>query len=439
MHNGVSDPASRLTDAPPQVFDFTPAQAGIAAVWSPGQVSHWVFLEIHPEPGGRPRIHLQNPKMLPHHRVQPSIEYLDGFVSGYLLHPNYFHRYADRLSSAPLTCLVQVGDFADPVLPSAGFCAADPRVTLIPDLTFWHGRGYYDVREDVRKLAIPWRDRIPVAFWRGSTTGPSPICYETFRMLPRFRLCALSLANHGARHFLDARFSNVVQNNIDEDGGRLRELAQSLGMLALRVPQAEFARYRYQIDIDGNTNSWGLLAKLALGSCILKVESSCRQWYYGDLRPWEHYIPIRADLSDLEDKVLWCRDHDDDARNIAEAGKRFADLRVFGTEMARAAALLLEAALPLSTHPPDTFASHPTMAPGLRIERAGDGYVILQPSRGTVHRLNPSAAVLLELCDGSNSEAELPGLVQLAFGLAQPPVESVAACLDNLKNEGLIR
>jgi len=439
MQTGVPDPDPRLTDGPPEVFDFTPEQARIAADWSPGQVSHWVFLEIHPEPGGRPRIHLQYPKMLPHHRVQPSIEYLDGFVSGYLLHPNYFHRYADRLSSAPLTCLVQVGDFADSVLPSAGFCAEDPRVTLIPDLTFWHDRGYYDVREEVRKLAIPWRDRIPVAFWRGSTTGPPPICYETFRMLPRFRLCALSLANQGARHFLDARLSAVVQNNIDEDGDRLRELAQSLGMLAPRVPQAEFARYRYQVDIDGNTNSWGLLAKLAMGSCILKVQSRCRQWYYGDLRPWEHYIPIRADLSDLEDKVLWCREHDDDARHIAEAGKRFADGLVFGTEMARAAALLLEAALPLSTRPPDSVASHPSMVSGLRIELVDDGYVVLEPGRGKVHHLNSSAAVLLELCDGSNPEAELPALLQLAHGLPQPPVESVAACLDNLKKEGLIR
>ncbi len=375
--------------------------------------------------------------MLSHHRVQPSIEYLDAFVSEYLLHPNYFHRFADRLSSVPLTCLVQVGDSADAVIPSAGFCARDPRVTLIPDLTFWHERGYYDVREEVRKLTIPWRDRLPVAFWRGSTTGPSPICYETIRMLPRFRLCALSLADQGSRHFLDARFSAIVQNNIDEDPDRLRELFESLGILAPRIPQAEFARYRYLVDIDGNTNSWGLLAKLAMGSCILKVQSTYRQWYYGDLRPWEHYLPIRADLSDLEDKVLWCREHDDDARQIAEAGKRFAGQLVFGTEMARAAVLLLESAMP--TRPPDPVASHPSMVPGLRIELADDGYVIQQPDCGKVHHLNSSASVLLELCDGSNRKAELPKLVQLAFGLPEPPIEPVAACLDSLKKEGLIR
>lgn len=180
-----------------------------------------------------------------------------------------------------------------------------------------------------------------------------------------------------------------------------------------------------------------MLAKLAIGSCILKVQSKCKQWYYRDLRPWEHYIPIRADLSDLEDKVLWCREHDDDSRQIAEAGKRFANGIVFGTEMARAADILFEAALP-AAQPPYSVASRPLIAPGLRIERVAGGYVVLQPDRGKVHRLNASAALLLELCDGNNPEAELSRLVQLAFGLPEPPVESVAACLDNLKKEGLI-
>lgn len=426
----------QLTYAPPRLFEFTPDQEAMAA--GRGDLVHWVFLEIHPEPGGRPRISVHDLKELPHHRVTPSIQYLDAFVSGYILHPNYFHRYADRLSSAPLTCLVQVGDFADAVLPSAGFCAHDPRVTLIPDLTFWHDRGYYEVREDVRKMAIPWHDRTPVAFWRGSTTGPFCVTYETFNMLPRVRLCQLSLAHQGSEQILDARLSTIVQN-IDQDASRVQQLAESLGMLAPRISQPEFARYRYQIDIDGNTNSWGLFAKLTMGSCILKVESPYRQWYYSDLRPWEHYIPIRADLADLEDKILWCRAHDNDARQIGEAGKRFADARVFGTEMVCAAEVLFDIALPFSIPRRDADASYPAMAPGLEVDLVDDTCVVQQRDCGKVHHLNASAAVVLELCNGDNAEGELPKLVQLAYGLPEPPVEPVAACVDALKKEGLIR
>ena len=55
------------------------------------------------------------------------------------------------------------------------------------------------------------------------------------------------------------------------------------------VPEIAFPAYKFQIDIDGNTNSWpGLFQKLLTGSAILKVASpyGYRQWYYDRLRPW---------------------------------------------------------------------------------------------------------------------------------------------------------
>lgn len=98
----------------------------MTAGWSPGSVAHWVFLEIHAEPGGRPRIHVQDPQKLPHHRVTPSIEYLDGLVSRFLLHPDYFHRYAERLSSAPFSCLVRLGIWPAPYSPAPASALKTP-------------------------------------------------------------------------------------------------------------------------------------------------------------------------------------------------------------------------------------------------------------------------------------------------------------------------
>ncbi|MDE3046684.1 MAG: hypothetical protein KGJ02_08625 [Verrucomicrobiota bacterium] len=37
------------------------------------------------------------------------------------------------------------------------------------------------------------------------------------------------------------------------------------------------------------------------------------------------YPPYSLDLSDLKDKLLWLRTHDDEARQIAEAGRLFAE------------------------------------------------------------------------------------------------------------------
>jgi hypothetical protein len=58
------------------------------------------------------------------------------------------------------------------------------------------------------------------------------------------------------------------------------------------------------IDIDGNANSWdGLFWKLLSNSVVLKVESNNSQWYYSQLKPWHHFVPVKADLSDLVEKV----------------------------------------------------------------------------------------------------------------------------------------
>jgi hypothetical protein len=240
----------------------------------------------------------------------------------------------------------------------------------------------------------------------------------------------MSLANVTGRPWLDARLVAIPLDNIDGDRDLVCELAHSLGMLAPRVRQSEFARYRYLVDIDGNTNSWGFLAKLLMGSCILKVESPFRQWYYDRLRPWEHYIPIRGDLSDLEERVQWCREHDEEARQIGATGKRFADGLVLGTEMAHAATVLLDAAYRMGRY----FQT----APGLQIESDEDGVLVREENGGKIHRLNPSAALLLELCNGQNRESDLANLVQVAFGLPEPPAAEVRACLEVMKSEKLI-
>ena len=32
------------------------------------------------------------------------------------------------------------------------------------------------------------------------------------------------------------------------------------------------------------------------------------------LQPWVHYIPVKADLSDLVERIHWARDNDDKAK-----------------------------------------------------------------------------------------------------------------------------
>jgi len=88
---------------------------------------------------------------------------------------------------------------------------------------------------------------------------------------------------------------------------------------------------------------------------------------------------------------------------------------------------------------PNRIRQYPQSTAGLDVNSVADGYVVYHPERDRVHYLNPTAALILELCNGQVAETELPKLLQSAFKLSAPPTDEVKACLENFRSEDLIR
>jgi len=80
----------------------------------------------------------------------------------------------------------------------------------------------------------------------------------------------------------------------------------------------------------------------------------------------------------------------------------------------------------------------PKAADGLERNEVEDGLIVYQESTDRVHHLNPTAAVILELCDGSRSTEEIAAAVGETFGLPDPPEQETEACIEDLAREGLI-
>jgi hypothetical protein len=94
------------------------------------------------------------------------------------------------------------------------------------------------------------------------------------------------------------------------------------------VPIYEQSAYKYLLYIDGHCAACRYAFMMRLGSVILKVESrgvADRMWYFPLLRPWVDHVPVAPDLSDLSEKILWCRSHDTECRAIAENAKALYD------------------------------------------------------------------------------------------------------------------
>lgn len=82
--------------------------------------------------------------------------------------------------------------------------------------------------------------------------------------------------------------------------------------------------------------------------------------------------------------------------------------------------------------------NHPTRPAGLEPVPTEDGYIIYEQANDRIHYLNPVAALIFELCSGSNSPSEIAQLVRETFGLTDLPVSEVDEALNKMKSEGLL-
>jgi hypothetical protein len=216
------------------------------------------------------------------------------------------------------------------LVPGLAFSDWRPDRPLIPDPVFFAHSGYRKTAQHYLADDIAWGHRRKVAFWRGSTTGMGYQPGE-WRALDRVRLCAIAADRPD---LFDIGLAGLVQVSEADTV----EIATS-GLVRNFVPETEFHRYAYQVDIDGNSNSWpGLFQKLLTGSPVLKVSSrrGFRQWYYDRLVPWENFVPVETDMADLIEKVEWLKGHDAEAQRIGAAGRTLAMDMTLRTERERA-------------------------------------------------------------------------------------------------------
>lgn len=72
----------------------------------------------------------------------------------------------------------------------------------------------------------------------------------------------------------------------------------------------------------------------------------------------------------------------------------------------------------------------------LEVTHVPDGYVIYDEHKGVVHYLNPTAALIFEVCDGSKTVAEIGELVRDAYDLDHDP--SLDEFFVSLETSGLV-
>ena len=193
---------------------------------------------------------------------------------------------------------------------------------LIPDLFSMQEAGNHTKPECIETqeaFAESWQNRPLKMFWRGSTTGQGRITnLNQLDAIPRLTIC---------RQFNNHEGINLKLSKINCPAAVRREAEKSLkaqGVWGEFVDESIFSNVKYYPDIPGNALAWGTIRKYIRGCLIFKPESKRELYYYRLIKPWVHYIPVKNNFSDLQEKFTWAEENPSQAIKIAWEGKRFA-------------------------------------------------------------------------------------------------------------------
>ena len=166
-----------------------------------------------------------------------------------------------------------------------------------------------------------WEDKsYEKAVFRGGPTG----CGYTEKTNMRIKLAKMRSS------LLDAKLTNKDGNTVDSKAIKydpkygLGSMNTNIGMSGNFLTMADQSKYKYIIHVDGNVNAYRLLATMLTGSLILRVTSQYTSWVDHMLEHKVHYVPVKADLSDLLDVIRWCKNNDEKCQEIAKNGMEFA-------------------------------------------------------------------------------------------------------------------
>ena len=114
--------------------------------------------------------------------------------------------------------------------------------------------------------------------------------------------------------------------------------------------------YKYVVYMAGHCASSRYSALMRQGSVILKVDDMNdvpgQLWFFHRLEPWRDHVPVRADLSDLNERLVWCRQNPNKCLDMVRRCRVLSRTLLSRTALLRYAACTL-AQLPRQKRAPE--------------------------------------------------------------------------------------
>ena len=190
---------------------------------------------------------------------------------------------------------------------------------------------------DVYRYDTQWARKKDVAVFRGQLTGSRDgydkhlSDMENCQNLKRCRL----VYNHANSTLIDARLTSTRE--------RLPDVLNGVELLAGKVKLDTLLAYKGIIMIEGNDVASGLKWALLSQSVVLMPIPKHTSWAMEELlEPWVHYVPLDDFATNVEERMQWVVDHDEEARRISERATLWMEDMVFHPDAAEDDRLIQE-------------------------------------------------------------------------------------------------
>lgn len=164
-----------------------------------------------------------------------------------------------------------------------------------------HWNYYYNRPED-----IEFEKKKNLIFWRGITTGQKNKIANRFDLIERW---------FDKNKNIDVGFSGICQGKND-----YKKYVKG------KCNLQEFLKYKYILSVQGNDKDSGLNWKLNSNSLVLMAKPTVTSWLMESmLKPNVHYVLLKDDFSDLEEKFNWCEKNQDKCKEIIKNANKFME------------------------------------------------------------------------------------------------------------------
>jgi len=162
-----------------------------------------------------------------------------------------------------------------------------------------HWQNFYNRPQD-----IDFDNKISKVFWRGSTTGKPENKCSRFEMVTNW---------FNRNNDIDVGFNNICQGRTNYAKYVKEECNIS-----------EFLKYKYILSVEGNDKDSGINWKLNSNSLVFMTKPRICSWLMETtLIPDYHYVMLKDDFSDLEEKMNWCNNNPDICKTIIKNANIF--------------------------------------------------------------------------------------------------------------------